>query len=344
MSLEQLIDEFLSERGALKTGIATLETLAGGPPSTDLEYCLEGGRSAIGFALPLNRDHIRAYLAKEDRLSHEKDNIDTNLRATDISWELAEMLKKEGYSSKGTKANLKYRQEMKDWELFLPPDISHRYVAARSGVGSFGWSGNVGVEGYGTAVILDTTITTAELEPTGPVPEGEGFCDMCKLCTSVCASGMFDKKEETSVTIGGVTFSFSTRNNYLLCDFCCGGFTGLARSGKWSTWSPGRIPFPDDYEELFKEFVRAFDLYNRRPPLAGGIPHPALEGYKQHLTCGNCQITCWGNKEDTRENVKLLHNSGCVLQREDGELYSVHAEDAEKAVQAMGPERRALYC
>jgi len=342
-TLNGLVEEFLLERGAIGVGVATIETLAGGPPSTDLEYCLEGGRSAISFALPLNRDHIRAYLAKEDRLSHEKDNIDTNLRATDISWELAEMLKKEGHSSKGTKANLKYRQEMKDWELFLPPDISHRYVAARSGAGSFGWSGNVGVEGHGTAVILDTTITTAELEPTEPVPPGEGFCDECKLCTSVCASGMFDKKEETSVTIGGVTFSFSARSNYLLCDFCCGGFTGLARSGKWSTWSPGRIPFPDDYDELFREFVRAVDLYNRRPPMPGGIPHPALDGYKQHLTCGNCQITCWGNKEDTRENVKLLHNSGCVLQRPDGELYALPPEEAEAGFDNMEAERRALY-
>ena len=106
MSMESSIEEFLLERGAIKVGVATLETLAGGPPSTDLEYCLKGARSAISFALPLNRDHIRAYLAKEDRLSHEEDNINTNLRATDIAWELAEMLKKEGYRSKGTKANL----------------------------------------------------------------------------------------------------------------------------------------------------------------------------------------------------------------------------------------------
>lgn len=343
MSLESLIEEFLLERGAIKVGIATAETLAGGPPSTDLQYCLEGARSAVSFALPLNRDHIRGYLAKEDRLAHERDNIETNIRATDISWELAGMLEREGYRSKGTKANLKYRQEMKGWELFLPPDISHRYMAARSGVGSFGWSGNVGIKDYGTAIILDTTITTAELEPTEPIPQEEGFCDKCKLCAAACVSGMFDRKRETTVTMGGIDFSYSVRRNYLLCDFCCGGFTGLAKSGKWSTWSPGRVPIPDQ-EELFKEFIRVFELYNRRPPMPGGFPHPALPGYKQHLTCGNCQIICWGDKEETKENVRLLHGSGCVLQRADGELYALPPGEAEAAFEAMEPERRALYC
>jgi len=344
VSLNSLVEEFLLERGALKVGVATLETLEGGPPSTDLEYCLEGARSAVSFALPLNRDYIRAYLAKQDRLSHEKDNIDTNIKATDISWELAEMLKKEGYSSKGTKANLKYRTEVKDWQLTLPPDISHRYVAVRSGVGSFGWSGNVGVRGYGTAVILGTTITAAELEPTAPVPEEESFCDMCKLCNSVCVPGMFDKKKAQSVTIGGVEFTYAVRRNYLRCDFCCGGFTGLARSGKWSTWSPGRLPIPEDDDDLFKEFLRGVELYGKRPPLPGGFPHPALQDYKQHLTCGNCQIVCWGNREDTRENVKLLHGSGCVLQRPDGELYALPPEEAGEDFESMDPERRKLYC
>ena len=33
MTLEKRIEEFLRERGALKVGFATLETMAGGPPS-----------------------------------------------------------------------------------------------------------------------------------------------------------------------------------------------------------------------------------------------------------------------------------------------------------------------
>ena len=55
MSLEQLIEEFLLENGAIKVRFANRESLAGGPPSADLTYQLEGARSAVSFALPLDK-------------------------------------------------------------------------------------------------------------------------------------------------------------------------------------------------------------------------------------------------------------------------------------------------
>jgi epoxyqueuosine reductase len=299
----------------------------------------------VSFAIPFNRDFIRLFLAKEERVPHETDNLSTNIRSKDLSWELAEMLKKEGHAAKGTAANMKYRQEIEGWELSMPPDISHRYIAVRSGMGSFGWSGNVGVKDYGTAIILGTTVTDAELTPTEPIPEEEGFCDNCMLCYKSCALGMFDNKKKTYVTLGGVTFSHAARRDQMLCEFTCGGFNGLARSGKWSTWSPGRfdVPDPEDREGLLAEFFRAVELYYRRPEMPGGYEHVALGQTKQYMTCGNCGIVCWGNKEDTRENVKLLHNSGCVLQKPDGELYALPPGEAKTAFESMEQERRALY-
>ena len=344
MSLNQDIEEFLRERGALQVGFATVETLAGGPPSVDLGYKLPGARSGISFALPFQRDAIRAFLAKEDRTAHERDNLETNLRAKDLSWELAKMLEREGFTSKGTAANLKYRTEIQGWQLTLPPDLSHRYLAVRSGVGSFGWSGNVGIKGFGTAVILGTCLTTLELEPTPPVPVEESFCDRCKLCHASCAVEMFDREEEISVTLGGVSFSHARRRNLILCQFCCGGFTGLHQSMKWSTWSPGRFRVPADGQELTKEFLRAVDLYAERPVMPGGYEHSALKGSKQYMTCGNCQIVCWGDKKETAKNVKLLHRSGCVLQRPDGSLYALPPEEAAQAFEKIEPERKQLYC
>ena len=44
MSMEKLIEEFLLEKGAIKVGFASLESLAGGPPSTDLTYQLKDAR------------------------------------------------------------------------------------------------------------------------------------------------------------------------------------------------------------------------------------------------------------------------------------------------------------
>jgi epoxyqueuosine reductase len=343
MSLEALIEEFLLERGALKVGIATLETLEGSPPSGDIIYRMAEARSAISFALPLDRDKIRAFLSKEDRFGHEEDNIRTNLRSKDLSWELASMLQGEGHKAKGNAANLKYRQEVGDWELTLPPDISHRYIAARSGAGSFGWSGNIGIEGFGTAIILGTTLTDADLTPSDPVPESDSFCNKCKACFSACAVKMFDKVKTVSVRLGGVDFTHSARKEYLYCDFCCGGFTGLSQSGKWSTWSPGRFRLPDNREELLKEFYRAVDLYNKWPRIPGGFLHPALDNYTQHLTCGNCQIVCWGDKRETAQNLKLLRESGCVLQRPDGSLYALPTDEAQSVFEAMPSEEQALY-
>ena len=44
MSLETQIEEFLKERGAIKVGFATLDSMAGGPPSSDLTYILPEAR------------------------------------------------------------------------------------------------------------------------------------------------------------------------------------------------------------------------------------------------------------------------------------------------------------
>ncbi len=346
MSLNARIEEFLRERGAVKVGFATLETMAGGPPSADLRYIIPEARSAVSFALPLDRDKIRLYLSKQSHTAHEQDNFDTNVRSSRLAKALAIMLEEEGYVSKRVISNNIYRTEVEGWELSMPPDLSHRYVAARSGVGSFGWSGNIGIKDYGSAIILGTTVTSAELEPTEPEGEDDSFCDRCMRCVACCPSGMFDAKRETSVTLGGTTFSFSARPSYLPCQLVCGGFTGLHPSGQWSTWSPGRYEIPDGLEEMGKVFFRAVENYSKWPERLGGTDgyvNIALADTSLHLTCGNCQIICWGDREETRQNHRLLKRSGCVVQREDGEVDVLSARDAEKAFSRMPAEHRKLY-
>lgn len=130
-------------------------------------------------------------------------------------------------------------------------------MAVASGLGSFGWSGNVGIKGHGTAIILGTVVTSAELEPGTPIPEEESFCTRCKLCAASCAGGMFSREEETSVTLGDTAFTFAARHAYAICDFVCGGFTGLHKSGEWSTWSPGRYRIPEEKNDIYMELFRA---------------------------------------------------------------------------------------
>ena len=74
LSKEDLTDkvkEFPINYGASIVGITTLDTLAGGPPTTDLNYVLQGARSAVTFAVPLDAAKTRDFLGKIDRAAHQ---------------------------------------------------------------------------------------------------------------------------------------------------------------------------------------------------------------------------------------------------------------------------------
>jgi len=87
--LTEFAIEYMTLQGASAVGVSNTETLAGGPPSTDLEYVLEGARSAVTFALPLDQDKILTYLAKEDHAAHQADNFRTGNAATGLAVALA---------------------------------------------------------------------------------------------------------------------------------------------------------------------------------------------------------------------------------------------------------------
>jgi hypothetical protein len=97
--LYQQIEQIIRSYGGARMGISTWETLIGGPPSADLTYILPEAKSAITFALPLNRKFIHPFLAKEDRLSHERDNLQVNILATGLAAHLAKHLEQKGFPS-----------------------------------------------------------------------------------------------------------------------------------------------------------------------------------------------------------------------------------------------------
>ena len=61
----ELLQKYLKVEGAVAIGIATQESLKGGPPSTDLSYVMPSAKSAIVFALSLDLDAIPDYLGKK---------------------------------------------------------------------------------------------------------------------------------------------------------------------------------------------------------------------------------------------------------------------------------------
>jgi epoxyqueuosine reductase len=341
--LSQLAKRIVMSSGAVAAGIATTQTLKGGPPSTDLTYALPEARSALVFAIPLDQEAIEKFLKKEDMAPENIDNRRANNLASGLAFELSEFLNMKGYKSVPLAANAVYRKETPRGPYDEKPPISHRYLAVRSGIGHFGLSGNVITKEYGAAILLGSVLTEAELVPTDPLPPEDNYCDECRLCMSACASGLMSPDEKTTVTLGDIDFTYAKRLNYNRCDYVCGGFTGLHQSGKWSTWSPARFPIPDKDEDFQGALIKAVGPYVNRKRVDYGIYHPLVPGDLLELTCCHCQFICHPDKEVRNKRYKMLINSGVVIQEPDGTLRAVSPEEAKNHIAKMDPEQKALY-
>ncbi|TFG18536.1 MAG: hypothetical protein EU533_07660 [Promethearchaeota archaeon] len=309
----------------------------------------------------------RAFLQKDlpnGRRGHEEDNILTNIKSYQIAIKTAVFLQEMGFKAKPIFPNFKYREDVPGWEVNMIPELSLKLIAIRSGTGSLGFSGNVGLKGYGALIILGGVVTSAKLTPTDPIPNEDSFCIECKLCQKVCALRMFGSDEVDSMTIGGYTFNCAKRVNLARCQIVCGGLSGLDKSRKWSTWSPGRYPFPETDKEVMKLLAISINNALKWPETGDeiGVDVTELDDYdsflnalgddkeklvqmikETKLTCGNCQLICWGDPKETAENYRILTNSGCVLQKENGEIIVLPPEDADKLFSKMPLKHQKLY-
>lgn len=342
-TLTQIVKKLVLSSGAIAVGIATTETLEGGPPSTDLSYVLPEARSAVAFALPLDQGAIERFLKKEDMASANIDNRRVNNMASGLALEVSEFLNMKGFKSVPLVANATYRKDTPNGPYDEKPPISHRYLAVRSGIGYFGKSGNVIMKKYGAAVILASVVTEADLIPTESLPPEENYCDDCRLCQASCASGLISPDEETTVTMGKELFNYSRRRSYNRCEYVCGGFTGLHQSGQWSTWSPGRFPIPEKDEDFLGALIKAVPAYRNRKKVDYGLYHALVPGSLLEFTCGHCQFICHPDKQVRQARYKMLINSGVVIQDLDGTLRAVSPEEAKKHIAALGPELKSLY-
>jgi epoxyqueuosine reductase QueG len=329
--------------GAGVVGIVTPETLKGGPPSTDLSYVLPNAGAAVSFAVPLDQNYIDPWFKKQRQTDHFRNNIHVNVMAGGISLEIANYLSQKGYPSVPLTANTAYRTDSKNGRFDEIPPISHRYLAVRSGVGFFGLSGNVLTPNNGAAVILGSVVTEAELIPTDPIPAEDNYCDDCKLCKAACASGYIDGEERVTVTMGGMDFSYSRKHHHSRCDYVCGGFTGLHKSERWSTWSPARFPIPEKDEEFYPALVNAVGPYLKRPRSELSVFNVLMPGDRVELTCGNCQLICHPDKNIRKRRYKMLVESGVIVENPAGSREAVSPEEAQKRLAAMDPATRALY-
>lgn len=341
-NLSHICTEYVKCEGASSAGIATLETLAGGPESVDLTYVMPEAKSTVVFAVPMDQASIPDYLSKKDRLAYEREYSVVNSLSSGIAVRLANFLSQKGHPAIPLAANDVYRDDTAHGRPDMMPPISLRYLAVAAGVGSFGFSGNVICETHGACIILGAVLTSAELTPTEPLNQDDNYCESCRMCMAVCPSGLMHKSKLTTVTMGGKTFSYAERLSYLRCRFVCGGRTGLHPSGRWSTWSPGRFPIPDNDEDFRQLFISSTEAYDKRPETEGGRYHSLMDS-KLYSTCGNCQIVCTPDKEERKQRYRMLVNGGVVVQETSGDLLAVTPEEARRRLEKMPPDVRALY-
>ncbi|MBN2707133.1 MAG: epoxyqueuosine reductase [Deltaproteobacteria bacterium] len=329
--------------GAFKVGFVTGETLAGGPPSTDLGYVLPEARSAVCFALAFDQDLIEPYFRKKDHKALETNKVRTTTLANGIALEIAEFLQQEGFRALPLGANFVYRQDSDNWLMEMHPPISHRYLAARSGIGHFGYSGNIITREYGSAIVLASVVTDAELRPSAALPEAENYCDNCKLCLAVCSSAYVDPGEKVTVTMGGQEFSYGKRRSNARCYLVCGGLSGLNQSGKWSTWSPARFPIPQQDEEFPAVLPEATAAYLKRPEFKGGFFICLIDGARMEYTCSNCHFVCHPDKQVRLARYRMLVEGGVIIEDAEGNRRAVSPEEAQAYIAALPAERKTLY-
>ncbi len=345
--LSSIVQEFVLIEGACEAGIATLKTLEGGPPSSDLTYVLPDAKSAITYAVAIDQKPIAPYLMKKERLALEKAFVRANVLASGIALHLANYLTQKGYPSVPVAANNVFRppdpENSSDYIVDLYyPDIAHRYLAVRSGVGHMGLSGNLITKNHGAAVILGTTVTSANLVPTPPLPPEENYCDECRLCMASCVAGFMSQREKTSLSLGGFEIAYSKRRNYGRCDLVCSGYTGLHSSGKWSTWSPGRFAVPKSDDELRPAYERMQNAHGKWPASEGGRYFYFMDE-KLRVSCANCQLVCCPDKEERKARYKMLTKSGVIILNSDGSREAVSPEDASKKFESIPITQKVLY-
>ena len=316
--LTENLKEMALTLSAFKVGIVTTETLVGGPPSADLTYVLPAAKSAVCFAVSFDQSLIDPYFKKEDHKALETNKVRTTTLANGIALEIAEFLQQQGYQAVPQGANFVYRQDTENWLMDMYPPISHRYLAVRSGIGHLGYSGNIITKEYGSAIVLASVVTDAQLVPTAPLPEEENYCDDCKLCLAVCSSGYVDPVEKVTVTLGGKEFSYGKRRSNSRCFLVCGGLAGLNSSGKWSTWSPARFEIPAKDEDFLAALPAATQAYLDRPKFNGGFFIFLIAGSRMEYTCSNCHFVCHPDPEVRKARYRMLMESGVIIQEADG--------------------------
>ncbi|MDY7031352.1 MAG: hypothetical protein SVY10_05510 [Thermodesulfobacteriota bacterium] len=327
MDLKEEIMAVARDLGIDQVGFTSQGRLEDAPPSGDLRGVLPNARSAVALAVALDKAAIRAFLGKEDQMSHVNDHKQSYVKLKEAARAIEGLLRDGGYEAVAPYPNFDYKKDQPF--MALVPPLSHRYVAVASGIGWLGWSGNLITPEYGATVSVTSIVTSAELEPD-PLAEGD-ICQDCRLCAATCPSHFISKKDDTTVSIAGRTYTHNKKASNLRCNVTCGGANGVSHpDAQWSTWSYKvlDLPAPEGNDEVFIQKVLEYgkDPKNKMLRVTLNTQNLEISDWKKYdwildrllLTCGSCMLICWPDKEDRMENYRLLTTSGRVIKDETG--------------------------
>lgn len=323
--LEDDIKSLALKEGAIRVGIARREVFAEAPPSAEMRYEKPWANVIISFAIGLGTEWIRGYLGKVTRMGFKKVVFDNYHKVYRIGAAIEARLKTSGFKAHNIIPNGIYLPDH-TFEKPVPdpnlkPPLSLRYMAVGAGVGKFGWSGNVLVPGVWSNVFLGGVLTEALLRSDNLLEEN--ICDKCRICASVCPTGFIHIREETRVIIGGREHVHNKKRSDYRCFIGCGGYTGLSRNRKWSSWSTGRNILSEDDSLLPQFYARLredpINAMARKNTTFGtrGILDRSFED--TNPTCANCSTVCSGQLSHRKALRELLFNSGVVKRNDQGE-------------------------
>jgi len=355
----------LTTAGCCAVGVCNQEGLEGGPPSSDLTRQLEGARSAIVVAFPVDEHKLELYMGKIDHEPYQLDYIRTNNIVQGLMGEMTNQLRKFGYEAEvvyagntpadGTRVDVMPQNERQreaaelnpakpsDIMMGSIPVISQRMLAAAAGVGFFGMSGNILTETHGAAIVLGACVTTADLPPTPVLPPEVNYCDECNWCGQVCPTSFMSQTDFTRVKMGEHDHhKYSTREHHLRCASHMMGMAGLSESGKFSSWGPGRKQLPKDDDQILPTLIQLATDTAQRPEVPGGF-YDAQKGTRTNIMCSACNLVCHPERKVRAKRLKMWTQGGVTVQHEDGRVEAMPVDEARAFLDAMPPERRALY-
>lgn len=337
--LTRAVRKIAFDLGVADVGVAGLDNLAG-PPEADPKPLLPGAAAVVSFLVVEPEDAIMNYLSKKDPEPY-RDHFYENLQLVGrAGLAVVEALRSRGYQALPLSPNGVYA-EGSNVVQGLKPLFSHRYAAVAAGLGAIGLSGNVVTPEYGARVCLGSVICDAPLVPDLPLDENP--CDECRTCLGSCPVGFMSTTDTVTFTMGGREITHAKKGLHARCGISCGGFAGLSRDGKWSTWAPSDHPVPEDDDEmvrLLRDLAAAyFQKRSEHPELPNfvrlsqpvpGYPEDAqgvlARGrFNTTTTCGNCAIVCLEDRKKRAAALKALRKSGFAVEDDAGNIRAVRS-------------------